>query len=262
MTALAAGLRTATLDEVLASAALQERIDRKYLVHAATARSLVEALTADHRVLAFGELRSQGYSTVYLDSPGLACHRAHLQGRRRRWKARTRRYLDADLVRLELKTKGRRGRTVKTALDISQADHGRVDEGMLRFVDEGLQDAYGHGLRHALVPALEIRYRRITLVADAGGERLTLDTDLEVRAVDGTLVGRMAEGAVLVESKAGLRPGRGDRALRALGVREASCSKYCLGTAMAEPSLPAAPWRPLLQRWFVPAPTPRTPAAA
>ncbi len=262
MTPLAAGLRTATLDEVMASAALQERIDRKYLLDAPTARSLVEALACDHRVLAFGEVRSQSYSTVYLDSPDLACHRAHLQGRRRRWKARTGRYLDADLVRLELKTKGRRGRTVKTALELAQADHGRVDERMLRFVDRGLHDAYGHGLQHVLVPVLEVRYRRTTLVADAGGERLTLDTDLEVRTVDGTLVGRMAQDAVLVESKAGLRPGRSDRALRALGVREASCSKYCIGTAMAEPTLPAAPWRPLLRHWFVPATTPRTRTAA
>jgi hypothetical protein len=244
-------LRTVSLAEVLETAALQHRIDRKYLVDDATALALTRALDEDHRVLAFGTDRTQAYSTVYFDSPDLACHRAHLQGRRRRWKARTRRYPDGSLVRLELKTRDRRGRTVKDALDVEAAAHGRVDDAALDFLDERLRAAYGHGLSHPLVPTLELRYCRTTLVADAGGERLTLDTDLEVRTADGSLVGRMLPDAVLVESKAGLRPGRADRALRVLGAREASCSKYCVGIALAVPTLPAAPWRPLLRRWFV-----------
>ena len=245
------GLRTISLAEVLETAALQQRIDRKYLIDDATGRALTRALGQDHRVLAFGAERTQAYSTVYFDSPDLACHRAHLQSRRRRWKARTRRYPDGGLVRLELKTRDGRGRTVKDAVDVEAGAHGRVDDAALAFLDERLRTAYGHGLQHPLVPTLEVRHRRTTLVADAGGERLTLDTDLEVRTLDGGLVGRMLPDAVLVESKAGLRPGTADRALRALGAREASCSKYCVGVAMMSPSLPAAPWRPLLRRWFV-----------
>ena len=256
------GLRTATLAEVLETAALQQRVDRKYLTQEATARALTRALEQDHRVLAFGDERTQAYSTVYFDSPDLACHRAHLQGRRRRWKARTRRYLDGDLARLEVKTRDGRGRTVKHAVDIDPGAHGRVDDAVLAFVDDRLRAAYGSGLRHALLPMLAVLYRRTTLIADAGGERLTLDTDLEVRTVDGAPVGRMRPDAVLVETKAGLRPGRADRALRALGAREVACSKYCIGTAMAVPSLPAAPWRPLLGRWFVPASTAERAAAA
>ena len=246
-------LRTVSLAEVLETSALQQRIDRKYLVDDGSARALLESLSEDHRVLAFGAERTQAYSTVYFDSPDLACHRAHLQGRRRRWKARTRRYPDGALVRLELKTRDGRGRTLKDALDVEAGAHGRLDDAALGFLDERLRAAYGHGLQHPLVPTLEVRYCRTTLVADAGGERLTLDTDLEVRTVEGAAVGRMRPDAVLVESKAGLRPGTADRALRELGAREASCSKYCVGIAMAVPSLPAAPWRPLLRRWFVPA---------
>jgi hypothetical protein len=249
-TSLAAPLRPVDLAEVLATAALQDRVDRKYLVRAGTAQALLEALAADHRVLSVQGRTAQAYSTVYLDSADLACHRAHLQGRRRRWKARTRRYLGSDLTRLELKTKGLRGRTVKRAVDVPVAAHGLADAAAHAFVDEGLRAAYGTGLRLVLEPVLEVRYVRTTVVADAGGERLTLDTDLEVRTPSGVLVGAMAADAVLLESKAGARPGRSDRVLRALGVREASCSKYCVGTALSRPDLPAAPWRPLLQSWF------------
>jgi hypothetical protein len=251
-TQLAAGLAPVSLQEVLATAALQDRVDRKYLLRAATARALLADLADDHRVLTVEGRSAQAYSTVYLDSADLACHRAHLQGRRRRWKARTRQYLGSDLTRLELKTKGLRGRTVKTATDVPAEAHGTVDAAVHAFVEEGLRRAYGTGLRLVLQPVLEVRYVRTTVVAEAGGERLTLDTDLEVRLPSGALVGAMDRDAVLVESKAGARPGRSDRALRALGVREASCSKYCVGTAMARPDLPAAPWRPLLQAWFAP----------
>jgi len=248
--ALAAGLTTVGLEEVLASAALQDRVDRKYLVRAGTAQQLLDALADDHRVLSVDGRRAQAYSTVYLDSADLACHRAHLQGRRRRWKARTRRYLGSDLTRLELKTKGLRGRTVKAAVDVPVEAHGLADAAAHAFVDDGLRAAYGTGLQLALLPVLEVRYVRTTVVARTGGERLTLDTDLEVRTPAGVLVGAMAPDAVLVESKAGGRPGRSDRVLRSLGVREASCSKYCVGTALARPDLPAAPWRPLLAGWF------------
>ena len=245
-------LADVSLEEVLSTAALQDRVDRKYLLDQRTAEGLLDALGADHRVLSIAGRRSQAYSTVYLDGVALPCHRAHVQGRRRRWKARTRRYLDGDLTRLELKTKGLRGRTVKAATDVSPDAHGRVDEQTTAFLDAELRTAYGTGLPFALVPVLEVVYRRTTLISDDGATRLTLDTDLEVRRTDGSPVGRLRPSSVLVETKSGSRPGAADQALRRLGVREASCSKYCLGTALAEPTLPAAPFRALLRGWFEP----------
>lgn len=239
-----------SLAEVLNQAALQDRVDRKYLVDQAVAESLLGALRDDHRVLCLDDRRSQSYSTVYLDGVDLPCHRAHLQGRRRRWKARTRRYLDGDLTRLELKTKGLRGRTVKVSTDVPVDAHGRVDDLAVAFLDAQLHLAYGTGLGHALVPVLEVAYRRTTMISQDGATRLTLDTDLEVRRTDGTVVGGLRPGAVLVETKGSSRPGHADHALRALGVRESSCSKYCVGTALAEPALPSAPFRQLLRRWF------------
>ena len=247
-------LRSVGLVELLATAGLQDRVDRKYLLEQATAARLVDALHPDHRVLELGAggraTRVQGYSTVYLDSTDLACHRAHLQGRRQRWKARTRQYVGSDLTRLELKTKGLRGRTVKVSQELTPGAHGAADDAAHAFLDAGLRAAYGRGLDLALVPVLEVTYRRTTLASDDGATRLTLDTDLEVRTVDGRLVGGLRPDAVLVETKAGGRPGTADAVLRRLGVHEASCSKYCLGTAMAAPWLPAAPFRPLLRRWF------------
>lgn len=248
-----AGLGSVDLAEVLDTAALQDRVDRKYLLDVSTAERVLDAVSVDHRVLEVDGRRVQAYSTVYFDSPDLTCHRQHLQGRRRRWKARTRRYLGSDLTRLELKTKGLRGRTVKVSTEVAPDRHGVVDDGVRDFLDTHLRAAYGRGLGVELVPALEVGYLRTTLVADGGGTRLTLDTDLEVRRPGGAPVGRLQADGVLVETKAGAQAGRADQVLRAHGVREASCSKYCLGTAMAAPALPSAPFRQLLRQWFEPA---------
>lgn len=245
-----AALPAVSLPEVLATAALQDRIDRKYLLQEHTALDLLGGL-AGFRALEIEEVRLASYSTVYLDTPDLACHRAHLQGRRRRWKARTRRYLDSDLCRLELKTKGVRGRTLKACVDVACDEHGRLGPDGRAFLAGQLAAGYGVALPDDLGPVLDVRYRRATLVGAA--QRVTLDTDLRVLLPDGTQVGGLQPGVVLVETKAGLSAGPADRALRRLGVRETSVSKYCAGTALARPDVPAAALRPLLRRWFAPA---------
>ena len=246
---LVAGLAPVPLREVLATASLQDRVDRKYLVDRDTAARLVQRLSGDVRALEVDGARVAAYSTVYFDSADLACHRAHLQGRRRRWKARTRRYLDGDLCRLELKTKGPRGRTIKDVVDVAAGQHGRLDASALAFLDERLAAAYGTGLDRDLAPALTVTYSRATLVG--AGERLTLDAGLDAWTPDGRHVTALSPRAVLVESKAGSSPGLADRVLRDLGVRETDVSKYCAGLAVALPALPAPALRPVLRRWFV-----------
>src|SRR5699024_10474723 len=83
-------LGSVTLEELDNHAALQTRIDRKYLVP----RSVVEQLLPDFsgRLLALqidGQ-RSFGYRSVYFDTPDLLSYHQHLQGRLRRFKVRTR----------------------------------------------------------------------------------------------------------------------------------------------------------------------------
>ena len=85
-------LRGATLAEVDAAAALQHRVDRKYLLPIAVAAHLVASLADTHRVLDIDGRRTTDYRSTYFDTPGLLAWRAHAQGRRHRWKVRTRLY--------------------------------------------------------------------------------------------------------------------------------------------------------------------------
>src|SRR5512139_3239236 len=88
-------LRGATLAQVNAAAALQHRVDRKYLVPIVSARQLICALADSHHVLDLDGRRTTAYSTVYFDTRWLHAWRAHVQGRRHRWKVRTRLYAES-----------------------------------------------------------------------------------------------------------------------------------------------------------------------
>jgi hypothetical protein len=92
-----AGLPAATLAEVIERSALQARVDHKYLVPLERFAELAARLPDGYAVLEIGRLRGFAYESVYFDTPDLLTYRQHLQGRRRRYKVRTRPYLTYDV---------------------------------------------------------------------------------------------------------------------------------------------------------------------
>ena len=238
------------LAELEARAALQNRLDTKYLVDDAVLAGLCARLRATHAALEIDGLRVFAYESVYFDSADLATYRAHLQGRRRRFKCRSRRYVDSGLTFFELKLRGPRGRTVKRR--IAHTEPWTVTPEACAFVAGVLRDAYGHGLTQALGPTLRTRYRRLTLVSRDGAERVTMDVDLAFEA--GAAAARLRPGHALVESKAAGRRALADRVLLELGARPFSGSKYCLGVGLTHPVRAANATRRLVRRAFEPLP--------
>ena len=108
-----AALPTLTLDELVATAAMQTRIDRKYLLPRAALAEVVAAVATEAAILDIDGQRAFGYRSVYLDTPDLDSYFAAGRGRRRRFKVRTRSYLDTGTTWLEIKTRGPRGTTAK-----------------------------------------------------------------------------------------------------------------------------------------------------
>jgi hypothetical protein len=244
MNALAACFEAISLDELNARAALLSRIDRKYIVDLQTLDDLVDCLRRDFLVLEIGERRVFGYDTVYFDSPGLSAYHAHVQGRRRRFKVRSRRYVDSDLNVFEVKLKGPRGTTDKRQLRIGAGDHGTLTEDARGFASEILRDAYGHELPGDMAPVLGMTYRRVTLAARDGSERMTWDFALDFGEA------ALSERHAIVETKTPRGRSRADRALLDLGMRPVSCSKYCAGIGLTRPGVRTNPWSVLLRRYF------------
>jgi hypothetical protein len=226
-----AALEPVSLPDVVAAASLQHRVDRKYLVPLEIAEALVDAVSVGHRVLEIDERRTTTYRSTYVDTADLRSCRDHLQGRRRRWKARSRLYVEDGLCRFEVKVRGGRGDTVKHAVELPAAAYGGYAELQRDFVADVL------GTAPELLPVLEVGYTRATLADLDAGTRLTIDLGVTGRAVPGgpqrLTPGEVAftEDSVIVETKGTARLAAADRVLFALGYRPRPLSKYATSVA-------------------------------
>ncbi|GAB3190998.1 polyphosphate polymerase domain-containing protein [Nesterenkonia suensis] len=279
--ALAAGFAPIALEELNAQAALQTRVDRKYVVPGTQLEELLRSLQdGPSRVLEVSGTRAMRYRSLYFDTPDRVSYLQSTLRRRRRFKLRTRQYVDTGQAYLEIKRSGARGETVK-----ERTSHPSVQLDRFRgTADDDVASALSStGVDPArieeLVPSLGTAYRRTTLLlppAEPGEppSRMTIDTDLRWTrqgdaadvaadvAADAVDVADPAARALarteslttprlaVVETKSASGAGQADRMLWQLGVRPTRLSKYCTGLAALCPELPATPWKRTLRRHF------------
>ncbi|MBD3942533.1 polyphosphate polymerase domain-containing protein [Microbacterium sp. NEAU-LLC] len=238
-----------TLEELVAEASLLTRVDRKYVVPCAGLDAVIAALDPATRVLEIDGGRAFAYESVYFDTPDLLSFRMAAQPRRRRFKLRTRSYLDTGASYLEIKTRGARGTTVKDRGEYDPRHRDRLTDD----ARDDVADAFttiGVAAERAdeLGATLMTRYRRATLLAPDGSGRATVDTALEWIEPDGR--GFALPQVAIVETKSGARPSGVDRALWRAGHRPATVSKYATGLAALHPELPRNRWSRLLRGPF------------
>ena len=239
-------LRTIALEEVLATAELQTRVDRKYVVPLGLLTTALDRTAGELRVLRIGTARLFRYESVYFDTPGLTAYRQHAHGRRRRVKVRTRTYLDSGECLLEFKSVGPRGETLKERYPYHLAARGELDAEARALA----QVRVGHAIAtSALRSVLTTSYRRATLVDPVRGSRVTCDVDLRFQDPAGRRFGPL-DDVVVVESKTTGSECSMDGVLRRLGARPVSLSKYCVGMAVLDPRLPANRWNRELRTHF------------
>ena len=239
------GLPAVDLETVVAAAALNTRVDRKYIARPDVAAAVVSDLAYRMAVLEMGGCRAFNYESTYFDTEDLRCFRDAAHDRRRRFKVRTRAYLDSRSCALEVKTRGGRGETVKRRMPYDFDSRRRLDPDARHFVA-----AHVNHLSDVieLMGALTTTYERSTLLDVHARSRVTLDAGLVCALPDGGAV-RLSH-QVIVETKS---PGPAtlfDRSLWAFGCRPVSISKYCVGLAALKPELPSNKWHRTLHRYF------------
>ena len=267
-------LATTSLAELNDAAGLLTRVDRKYLVPLERAQELVGGLSSEARVLEIDGRRRFSYASTYFDTPGLEAFMLTARKRRRRFKVRTRTYLDSGLCFLEVKTRGARGTTVKRRMGYHPDDASRLTGSGRAFVAACLAStgvtgpAAARDIAAALRPVLATTYERTTLHLPHAEARATIDTALTWRrltpggreraatvagtpqalrpahltaAIDGGEPVAVA-GVAVVETKNPATPSPADRALWDAGHRPARISKYATGMALLHPELPANRW--------------------
>lgn len=224
-----AGFAPITLDDLNGKAAMLERLDNKYIVPAASFRPAFQAFAQLFDVLEIDGKRSFTYATRYFDDGLQRGYYDHHQGRRKRCKVRIRDYVDAGFSYLEVKLKDKRSVTIKKRLRLD-APLSELDQRCLDFVDRCHHDLYGTHFGKALRPVIGMQYERMTLVARAGGERMTIDTCLRFAA--GNEVRDVADDIFIVETKSQRGNGIADKIMRRFHLQPTGrCSKYCVGMA-------------------------------
>lgn len=235
-----------SLDVVESAVGLTRRFDDKFLVEVEALPRLIELLGAGWSVLDVDDRRVTSYRTTYFDTPALDCYMDHLQGRRRRFKVRTRRYgVDGPCV-LEVKLKGAAGRTEKARWPRARPVDAELTVGEVAQVEDALHDTYGFGLPAPLRRSVTTSFERAALVNRERQQRITVDT---VLVIDGP-AGRVAfdPDVAIVEVKGTRRASEAFRTMMHLGHRPMPVSKYCLGIVGLHDSIRGNPWMPTLRR--------------
>jgi hypothetical protein len=238
-----------SLDELVAAASLLTRVDRKYIVPRADLGELGLDLDPDTRILEINGVRSFLYESVYFDTPERTSYWMAARPRRRRFKVRTRTYLDSSECYLEVKTRGSRSNTVKERISYRAADRRVLTAEGLEYAESTLAATGITGVDAArLTPVLTTRYKRTTLYIPFSQSRATIDVDLEWQMDNGRTLKR--PDMAIIETKSGSRASAVDRILWAHGRRPAAISKYATGLAALEPELASNKWSRILRDQF------------
>lgn len=217
-------------------AALQTRAENKYFVPWQVFVEFADELSTTHTALEIKGKRVFLYDTYYFDTPELDSYNGHLQGRRKRFKCRSRIYVDSALCVFELKLKGGRGETIKHRINYTQTENKQVNSDAMTFLQEQLSAAYEMDAPTSLVPMLRTYYYRVTLAAKDTDERMTCDFNVVLG--DGERWhGEMDSNYSLVEVKSGNGRSSSDLLLWKMGLRPTGSSKYCLGMNLMRPDL-------------------------
>lgn len=218
--------------------ALQRRLDRKFLLGGPALSPLFDQLSSGYVLLLAGDQEWARYESVYFDTPHRELFHAHRRGLRPRYKIRIRHHLDRRLSFLEIKHKERSGRTTKMRLALPFGSTALTDRER-RFIQSHAPVAPGR-----LVPCVSISFLRLTLLGRDAHERLTFDRQL--RMSDSERIEELPR-IVVAEVKQERHAAAGAvAALLAQQAREASVSKYCLGTVLLAP-VPANVFKPALR---------------
>lgn len=213
-----------SLHELEDRAALQHRVDTKYLIPQRQLAAIFALCEKEYSILTIKNTSVFNYSTAYYDTADWQLFRQHHQGKGNRVKVRKRVYESTQESFIEVKQKTNKGKTKKHRLPV-----------------DSLSAAAAFVLEHAQLPiaclreSLEVRYSRITLVHREKAEKLTIDFNLMVQA-DGRQISFDSVAIAEVKTEQG-KAIFFSQLMKKIGIRATSISKYCMGAIALNPAL-------------------------
>ena len=212
------------------SVRLMNRVDTKFVTTVPRLLQLLEMAKDEYFVQEIDGERNSAYTTLYYDTPRLDMYIMHHNGCLGRQKVRVRQYVDSKLTFLEVKNKNNHRRTRKKRITVTGFDiTGEQQREFLKPLCWWDVDT--------LQPALRNWFNRITLVNKAKTERVTIDTGLRFHNCMSGLDKSLDQVVVIELKRDGNQPSPLLAMLRDLHIHPYGFSKYCMGTALSNPSV-------------------------
>lgn len=229
MNALLNSFAPITLAE-MKSVRLMNRVDTKFVTTLPRLMQLLEMAKDEYFVQEIDGERNSAYTTLYYDTPRLDMYIMHHNGCLGRQKVRVRQYVDSNLTFLEVKNKNNHRRTRKKRITVTGFDiTGEQQREFLKPLCWWDVDT--------LQPALRNWFNRITLVNKAKTERVTIDTGLRFHNCMSGLDKSLDQVVIIELKRDGNQPSPLLAMLRDLHIHPYGFSKYCMGTALSNPSV-------------------------
>jgi hypothetical protein len=227
--------------EAIRATDLERRYEAKRVASLEVITSELARSISTHAIVMAAGRTIARYHTLYFDTPSRDLYLDHVRGVRPRRKVRIREHLDRAVAFLEVKTREAGGMVRKER--ITRAANGRaaLDARELDFVERVCRaDRAGARSMLASMPVLSVSFQRIMLVHRTSGERVTFDLAISFGTAERRLI--LPELAVM-ELKTASRASAERFEAETAPPWTAGFSKYCLGTALLEPRMPAHRWR-------------------
>lgn len=227
------------------SVRLMNRVDQKYMAPAALLDELLERIADGYYLQHIEGNPLAPYHTLYFDTEGLAMYTLHHNKKLNRQKLRVRCYRSTDTTFFEIKHKDNKKKThkVRIPIDPQQFDECLTVPEVATFVNDSTP--YPIDSLHA---CLENRFERITLVDKGMSERVTIDSGIRFHNRATRLDGDISHLLVIeVKHEVGAPMSDIERALHDMHILPRRMSKYCIGTALTDPSVKHNRFKPKLR---------------
>ncbi len=232
-------IKTITVSE-LQSVLLLERRDTKFVFHREQLARVMENLSKEYSILEDAQTRLFPYHTVYFDTVDFLLYKSHHNGKRNRYKIRSREYLATGTFFDEIKFKSNKGCTRKSRQKRSSLST-VIDTDFAHLISRNSPIE-----PTALQAVLQSNFKRMTLVNREFTERLTIDLGLYFVAHGEKC---SYEDIVIVELKQDIKKkdSCASRIFKDNQIYSVTNSKYCLGIQSMYPSVKSNKFKPRLR---------------
>ena len=205
------------------------RVETKFTLFLENLPDFLQALLPFYNVLFLNTNSVLTYTTRYFDTPEFAMYLAHHNGVLNRYKIRERTYIDTQRSYLEIKFRTNTNRVIKQRLGLHSLESQWMEPEHHFIASRTPYDP------KRLFPSLSNRYNRIMLVNKRGGDRVTVDFNLEFTNAFSCY--KLSKFGIVEIKQAIKSKTPALAALQILRMRPRSFSKYCFGISCLYPAL-------------------------